>query len=574
MPTYRITAPNGKKYDVTGDGTAQDALAHIQQQWTAQNSASPNTTPEAPNLTERVGRGMMDVVQGFKQSMKEGEEQTAAHEQAVAAQLGQPATQRPVDPNRVPAADYTARVNSEIGEYEKGRGPDAGIDAARLGGNVAAVAPMAALAPAAGAGLGASSLAGLASGAAQGAMQFDPTGGNERGQNAVIGGAIGGILPGVGAAGKKLLGGAQDSMKQGANKLIELAKRHGIPLDSAQQTGRRALEYLQSVTGKFPFSGEQQFQRTQKDAYNKAIAGTMGAELPDGQFNKVVMDKAAGTLGSQFEKISGGKAVDVTPRIHQAIREIEADNGAPGTLLHNKKVAEAVELAKTQFADRKMVSGQVAQEMRSKLTTMKNDLAKQGASKAETDALRKMRDAVDDSIEDVLGPDESAAWKTAKQQYGNYKTISQALAGTAGDSGDVSGVQLWNAVKSGVGRNNMARSSSDLKELAELGKDVLKPKVGDSHTAQRVMYQSLFGIGGAAVGAHEGHDGGSAAVGGALGTMAGMGAAALTSRTLRNQIVAKLLREGVLPKNATGSQIANVLRRYGVQPALVDETTN
>jgi len=30
MPTYRITAPDGKTYRVTGEGSADDALKHIQ----------------------------------------------------------------------------------------------------------------------------------------------------------------------------------------------------------------------------------------------------------------------------------------------------------------------------------------------------------------------------------------------------------------------------------------------------------------------------------------------------------------------------------------------------------------
>ena len=35
MPTYRITAPDGRSFNVTGDGTADEAIAHIQSQYSA-----------------------------------------------------------------------------------------------------------------------------------------------------------------------------------------------------------------------------------------------------------------------------------------------------------------------------------------------------------------------------------------------------------------------------------------------------------------------------------------------------------------------------------------------------------
>lgn len=48
MPTYRVTAPDGKTYDVTGNGTAEEALAHIQQQAQVQPQEQPQVAPPAP----------------------------------------------------------------------------------------------------------------------------------------------------------------------------------------------------------------------------------------------------------------------------------------------------------------------------------------------------------------------------------------------------------------------------------------------------------------------------------------------------------------------------------------------
>ena len=47
MPTYRITAPDGKTYNVTGDGTAEEALAQFQAQFN-QQVAPRQTQPDTP----------------------------------------------------------------------------------------------------------------------------------------------------------------------------------------------------------------------------------------------------------------------------------------------------------------------------------------------------------------------------------------------------------------------------------------------------------------------------------------------------------------------------------------------
>lgn len=52
MPTYLITAPDGRKFRITGDGTQEEALAQIQSQYSAPKQAEP----EAPaNPTEGGG---------------------------------------------------------------------------------------------------------------------------------------------------------------------------------------------------------------------------------------------------------------------------------------------------------------------------------------------------------------------------------------------------------------------------------------------------------------------------------------------------------------------------------------
>lgn len=65
MPTYKITAPDGKTYNVTGNGTAEEALAQFQAQYNAQvapTQTQPGTPPQNPNPSAVAEPGFADYV--------------------------------------------------------------------------------------------------------------------------------------------------------------------------------------------------------------------------------------------------------------------------------------------------------------------------------------------------------------------------------------------------------------------------------------------------------------------------------------------------------------------------------
>jgi len=143
--------------------------------------------PEKPSGMVKTGRGMMDVVQGAKQlgimaAEKRGSVPAGAHDA------------------------YTAGVNRDIALYEKGRGPEAGFDWPRLGGNVVAGSAIPG-----GPGKSAIRTMGKAAtqGAAVGGLMFAPEGVDSAQKALQVGG---GLLGGpLGVAGMKLatMGGAK-----------------------------------------------------------------------------------------------------------------------------------------------------------------------------------------------------------------------------------------------------------------------------------------------------------------------------------------------------------------------------
>lgn len=137
--------------------------------------------PEKPNALVRFGRGMTDIGQGVKQ-------------------LGLMAKDAVTGGNE--ADQYTQEKTQELGLYERGRGPDAGFDGWRLGGNIVASLPAAVIPGGAAASMPVRMASGAAQGAAGGAAMFTPEGESKTG-SAVMGGLFGAAFPALAAQGQK-----------------------------------------------------------------------------------------------------------------------------------------------------------------------------------------------------------------------------------------------------------------------------------------------------------------------------------------------------------------------------------
>lgn len=130
-------------------------------------------TPEKPPLAARIGRGAQDVVDRLAQLTVAGGEKLGVYPEG----LGDIMTQQ---------------MNAENARYEGARGPDAGIDFARMGGNAAMQAPLALVSR--GQSIPAMMGKGALTGAASGALQYDPTNTLEQTRNnSVIGAGAGAI---------------------------------------------------------------------------------------------------------------------------------------------------------------------------------------------------------------------------------------------------------------------------------------------------------------------------------------------------------------------------------------------
>lgn len=155
--------------------------------------ALPHAAPiqqEAPNVLERVGHGADRTIGGIHQAFLE-------LKNAVS----------PSDKNAQALKDYTDNLNDEERLYQKGRGPDAGIDWASLGGSATIGAPLA-LIPGAGTGVAARIGMGMFQGGVDAAAQPTSTGSMwDRAKNTAVGVGTGAVVsPVAGAITDKLVG--------------------------------------------------------------------------------------------------------------------------------------------------------------------------------------------------------------------------------------------------------------------------------------------------------------------------------------------------------------------------------
>lgn len=208
-----------------------------------------------PNALERVGRGFADVAQGVKQGYLTVKDMLTGGNEG---------------------GEYTADKTAELKTYEKGRGPNAGIDWARLGGNVLATAPAMAIPGGAAAGLGTRVASGAAQGGASSAAMFTSEGDSKIGQ-ILTGAAVGGAVPV-----------AVQGVKAGARRVGDMLR--------GPQTVNLSPAALASLEGQISLRLEQQgvdFKALTQDVRTSLVSDAKNALATGGTLDDVMLGNKA-----------------------------------------------------------------------------------------------------------------------------------------------------------------------------------------------------------------------------------------------------------------------------------------
>jgi hypothetical protein len=340
-----------------------------------------------------------------------------------------------------------------------------------------------------GAGYGALHGAGTAEGGLterlQGAQSGATTG-------AIVGGAVPVVARGIGATVGKVISPMGAAPERQA--AIDVLSREGVPVSAGQKSGSKALQYAESFFGDAPLAGGKATRAMdqQAEAFTNAImkrVGGSGRATPD------AIKEASDRIGNQFSGLSARNTLRADTQMAQDLGRVlnEYDIVLP---TEQKQIVGnlASDIVDRIKKGNGALPGKDYQTIRSRLT--------KAASKAQSgdtqfaEALRGMRDTLDDAMERSIAPADAGAWGAARQQYGNLKTIEKAAAagGENAAGGLISPAQLRIASQQGAGnRAAYARGQGEFAELARAGNQIMTP-LPNSGTAQRNMLTG--GIGG------------------------------------------------------------------------------
>jgi hypothetical protein len=329
---------------------------------------------------------------------------------------------------------------------------------------------------------------------------------------------------------------------------VSVLEREGVPLTAGQKVGSKKLRYAESVLG-----GERAAQiiDDQGRAFTDAAmrkAGGSGLADPDN------LAALKSKLGSGFDYLSKRNSVRVDQALVDDINRA-ADEYARVLPVEQKKIFKSLadDIAARFKAGKGTMKGTDYQTIRSRLTRMAQNYRQRDGEFA--DAIRGLRNALDNGMERSINPVDQGAWAQLRRQYGNYKVLNKAALGGGEDAGIgiISPARLRMAASSG-NRDGFATGASDFTKLSKAGQAVMSA-LPDSGTASRTSMQNLgmnmSSLVGAGAGATYGSQDGGGLTGALQGALAGFVAPRAVGRLLMSKsgqryLANQLLRSGAM----------------------------
>lgn len=337
--------------------------------------------------------------------------------------------------------------------------------------------------PVLGKGLAGLVASGVATGAAQGAVS--PLGvGDSRADNVKTSAIVSGIAsPIAGAIARPV---ENLNTDKEAQRLAKEISDTGIKLTAAQATGNKNLQGLEAVLGELPLTAGKVQKRAEDQLSKFTQAVLQKAGIASDSAAPDVLRAGEETLSKGFEEVAKRNTVAVDNILLNDLAAIEQE---AAKRLGGKKAYKAVSsYIDDVLATGGSIPGDVYQMTRSKLGQDANTLSDRYVA----GKLKDVQRALDDAMTRSVPPDDAKIWTDLRQKWANLRTIQRAMGSTSDVSvgGKVNPNALLNATK--VGNRGYATGKGDLNTLARAGKLYLPEKVGNSGSAQRLLWQRLL----------------------------------------------------------------------------------
>lgn len=490
MPTFRITAPDGRTFNVTGpDGsTAEQALAQVQAQYQQpQPAAKGNGAVPLESLGAGLGKGFGQVVLGAQGLVGQGIEALGGmgQEKSITDLIV------PSEPNLVQKAgqwlqqDATqgrAKLEAELAPFAAENPIAAG--AGELGGQLIATAPVGGAlgaaaksvgltkfgtalassgmktgAPAAAgvaakaADLGIRTAGGAATGGASAAL-IDP---EQAAAGAVVGGALPGALKAAGAAGQaigKVVRGPVQTPEM--VQAVQAARAAGYVVPPSQANASLKNRLLEGFAGKI--STAQNASAANQSVTNRMAAQALG--LPnDVPITPASLKQVRDIAGQSYDAVAQTGTIKPTAAYESALKSIEAPFMKAAQGFPNAKPSPVIDLVESLRSP--SFDAASAVEKIKHLRSAADDAFRTGntdVARASKAAAKALEDAVETHVAGLGSPQLLNELREARQLIAKTYSVEKALNPA---TGTIDAKQLAAQLKRGK------PLSGELKEVAD-----------------------------------------------------------------------------------------------------------
>lgn len=486
MPSFEVTAPDGKRYaiDAPEGATAEQALEHFKSNW------KPDVDTSA---LKRFGQGLLEPVEGLGQ--------IAAKTLPENIQIPVPSVELSGSAPKFGIGHVNPKEYLEFGKQQR-LAQEASNQAAGVGTNIAGMAgnvlsPVNLMTGAAMKGAPLLSQ-GVRGGAVSGLLTPTNEDSNFAEQKArqIGAGALTGAATGLGS---NIVTGSIKGATP--SKYVELLRKEGVTPTAGQILGgawQRAENKLESV----PILGDF-ITKGHKEGYE--------------EYNKAILNRALKPINETTDKVGREGVQDVESKLNQYYNDILPKLGfipdnefaqkmstikqmvgqLPKT--EQKSYANILNRVESQASPNGGMAGETFKEIESLLNTEAKRFGKS------TDAYQQsLGDALSETLKayrEVLpraNPNYADELTKANTGWANYARIRDAANRTAAgaNEGIFSPAQLAQAVRSQdktVGKGASAKGTALMQDIAEAGTNVLSPKYPDSGTAGRAALDLAVG---------------------------------------------------------------------------------
>ena len=290
---------------------------------------------------------------------------------------------------------------------------------------------------------------------------------------------------GVGAAGGmagRAIGGLLSSFLKPAGagttvskEAMGAAERVGYKPMAGQATQNPALLNVENYLARTPGSSGtmQAINHGNVEAINRAAAASVGQR--GSEVGPSLLGAAENTIGQEFQRLQSVTAPKLGNDFADALLKIETQNAARGPFrdpqidgLLNKGL---------DLAAQGNLSGKAYKEIRSELSGQASKAFSSGDSTL-GQALKGIRSALDASAEQSLSAEDQAAWRLAREQWGNWKTLTKGLVA---EGGNVSPARVAAQLRGQGPGFRTGEATGQLADIARIGegfKGALNPNSG------------------------------------------------------------------------------------------------